>query len=60
MEKVKEFFVEPSKANKSEMVLIAVTESGKKYVVSGDHWNPSVLQPYERAFHVHDPKDAMI
>lgn len=50
MEKVKEFYIEKSKTNKQQTILIAITESGQKYVCSGDHWSPTYLIPYERAF----------
>ena len=55
-EKVVSFHVEQSTRNKQQMVLIATTESGKKYVVAGDHWDPSTLVPYERCFHT-TPKE---
>ena len=48
--KVKEFNIEESKVNKGQLLLIATTEDGKKYVCSGNHWTPTYLIPYESAF----------
>lgn len=59
MKKITEFYLEPSKSQPNSMVLVAVTESGEKYIVSGDHWNPSVVQPYEHCFHTFDKGAAM-
>lgn len=50
--KVKQFTIEESKANKNMMILVAETEDGKKWVVAGDHWNPTALDQYETNFHV--------
>lgn len=47
MEKVKEFFIQESAANKGAQILVAVTESGKKYVVAGEHHHPTYLKEYE-------------
>lgn len=52
MEHITEFFIQPSDTQPNMMILVAVSESGQKYVVGGDHWNPSVLQMYENSFHV--------
>lgn len=48
--KVKEFHIEDSQQNKNQKILIAVDESGKKYVVSGNPYDPTHLVPYELAF----------
>lgn len=48
--KVIEFRIEESKVNKGWFVLIAKTEDGKEWVVSGDHWKPTFLVPIEEAF----------
>ena len=53
-ENVKSFHIEASKRNKQQMVLVLTTESGQKYVVAGDHWDPSSLIPYERCFHTEE------
>lgn len=46
---VSKFTIEESKVNKGMFLLIAHTEEGK-FVCSGDHWNPSFVTPYEKAF----------
>jgi len=48
--KVKEFFIEESKVNKQCLILVAVLETGEKFVVSGDHHAPTFIIPYERAW----------
>jgi hypothetical protein len=46
---VLKFTIEESKVNIGCFLLIAHTNNGK-YVCSGDHWNPTHVIPYERAF----------
>ncbi len=50
--KVKDFTIEKSVFNKQMHVLVATTECGKKYVVSGDHYHPTYLIPYESSVDV--------
>lgn len=49
MIKIKDFFLEESKFNKGLMVMVAVDENGKKWVVSGDHHAPTYLVEYEKS-----------
>lgn len=44
-------WIEESKVNKGQMLLIIQTEFGDTYVVAGDHYDPSSLVPYEICFH---------
>ena len=48
--KITEFEIEESKVNKGCLLLIAITEDGSKYIVSGDHYSPTYIIPYDRAF----------
>ena len=48
MEVVK-FTIEESTFNKGQLILIAETENNRKFVVSGDHYSPTYLVPYETA-----------
>lgn len=47
--KVKEFTVKESQFNKDSYILIAKTECGKQFVVSGDHHHPTYLRPVEKS-----------
>lgn len=47
MEEIKRFYLEESKVNKGKMIVVAVTYSGKKFVMSGDHYSPTYATPYE-------------
>ena len=47
---VKSFSIEESKVNKGMMILVATTEDGNKYVVGGDHYNPTAIIPYQKAW----------
>ena len=49
MIKIKDFFLEESKFNKGLMVMVAVDENLKKWVVSGDHHAPTYLVEYEKS-----------
>jgi len=49
MIKIKDFFLEESKFNKGLMVMVAVDENAKKWVVSGDHHAPTYLVEYEKS-----------
>jgi hypothetical protein len=49
MIKIKEFFIQESKYNKGLMVMVAVDENAKKWVVSGDHHAPTYLVEYEKS-----------
>lgn len=53
--KVEKFEIEKSIPNPQQFILIATTEDGKKYVVSGDSYNPTYLVPYENAFDTPKP-----
>ena len=44
--KVERFELEESKVNKGCLCLIAITENGDKYVVSGGHEALVYMQPY--------------
>lgn len=50
MIKLKEFFLEESKVNKGLMIVVAIDENGEKWVLSGDHWNPTFAQKYDNSF----------
>jgi hypothetical protein len=50
MTKIKEFYLEESKVNKGQMVLIAVDETGQKWVCSADSYDCRYAQKYEDAF----------
>jgi hypothetical protein len=52
MTKIKEFFLEESKANNGLglMILVAIDENGQKWVCSGDHWRPTYAKKYEDAY----------
>jgi hypothetical protein len=50
MDKVVSFYVEESKRNNGMKILVAVCESGEKYVVAGDHWTPTAMVKYENCF----------
>lgn len=50
--KVVSFEIEESKVNKGSMLLIAIGEDGTKYVVAGDPYYCSKLEPYEKAWDV--------
>lgn len=54
--KVAKFEIEESKVNKNCLLLIAITEDGKKFVVSGDHYMPTYVIPYESAFDTNTDK----
>lgn len=42
-------YVEESNLNKGFYVLVIQCRNGKKYVVSGDHYAPTYLQPYNQS-----------
>lgn len=48
--KVKEFEIEESKVNKGRLILVAITDTGEKYVVSGDFRMPAYIIPYSNAW----------
>ena len=50
--KVEKFEIEESAVNKNCFILIAITEDGKKFVVSGNPYIPMYLDPYESSFYV--------
>ena len=50
MKRIDHFIIEESKVNKGLMILIAVSEDGRKWVCSGNHWSPTYLVKYEDAF----------
>lgn len=52
--KIIEFHIEESKVNKVCLNLIATSEDGNKYVVSGDFHSPTYLIPYESAWDTRD------
>ena len=48
--KVQEFHIEESKVNKQCKILVATTETGEKFVVSGDFHAPTYLIAYDKAW----------
>lgn len=50
MIKIKEFYLEESKANKGLMIFVAVDENGKKWVLRGDFYSPPFATEYEKSF----------
>ena len=49
--KVKEFIVEDDKVNRGLKILVAVTEDGSKFVVSGNPHFPTQLVPYDECYY---------
>lgn len=50
MKKVIEFYIEESKVNKGMEILVAVTTYGEKFVIGGDHYNPTAAVPYVKCW----------
>ena len=48
--KVKEFQIEESKINRGMMILIAVSETGDKFVVGGNTDYCTALTPYNQCY----------
>lgn len=50
--KIKEFQLEDAKINKGVKILIAITESGEKYVIGGNAHYPMAVIPYDQCWEV--------
>lgn len=48
---VKKFYIEESTQNKGCFILIAETESGDKFVVSGNPHFSTYLEPYKNCYY---------
>lgn len=55
--KISHFHLEESQLNKGNLILVATTVTGKKYVVSGDHHAPTYLVEYEKSSDTYDPNN---
>lgn len=43
-------YVEESNLNKGEYVLVIQCRNGRKFIVAGNHYTPTYLQPYDQSF----------
>lgn len=50
IKKVSSFEIEKSKVNESRFILVAITETGERFVCAGDCYNPTYLIPYNQSF----------